>query len=73
MKGPYLIYEPNKKRIEVRSKTFMDNEHQVYTLAVIESERPGKTGYIVDKKLVKSVPWVERHTLDWLLEDRGSN
>ena len=31
---------------------------------------PGKTGYFVDKKLVKSVPVVERHTLDWILEEQ---
>ena len=31
---------------------------------------PGKTGYFVDEKLVKSVPFVERHTLDWILEEQ---
>ncbi len=31
---------------------------------------PGKTGYFVDKHLLKSVPFVERHTLDWILEEQ---
>jgi len=45
------------------------NGHQVCTLAVIENETPGKTGYFVDEKLVKSASCFERHTLDWILED----
>jgi len=43
--------------------------NKFFTLAVIEKNKPGKTGYFVDKKLVRSVPFVERHMLDWILEE----
>ena len=32
----------------------------------------GRTGYFVDKKLVRSVPFIESHTLDWLAEEQGT-
>jgi len=46
------------------------NGHQVCTLAVIEKEKPGKTGYFVDGRLVKSAPHMVKHTLDWILENQ---
>ena len=70
MKGPQLKYIPSKKRIEVRSKTWTMNGNRVCTLAVIEKQKPGKTGYFVDEKLVKSAPFLEKHTLDWISEDQ---
>ena len=70
LKGPQLKYDSNKNRIEVRSKTYTINGHQVFTLALIEKDKPGRTGYFVDEKLVKSAPCLERHTLDWILEDQ---
>ena len=51
----------------------MANGHQVCTLAVIEKGMLGKTGYFVDKQLVKSVSFVERHTLDWISEGQQMN
>ena len=34
LKGPHLKYVPSKKFVEIRSKTWIDNGHQVCTLAV---------------------------------------
>ena len=69
LKGPQLKYDQRNRRIEVRSKTWTMNGHQMCALAVIEKEKPRKTGYFVDEKLVKSTCCLERHTLDWILED----
>ena len=84
LKGPHLKFLPSKKLVEIRSKTWIDNGHQVCTLAVVKGQngqmyngkyrtiqdRSERTDYFVDKKLVKSVPRAERHTFDWILADR---
>ena len=69
LKGPQLKIDRTKNQIEIKSQTWQANGHKVYTLAVIELEKQGKTGYFVDKKLVKHVPYIERHSLDWILAD----
>jgi len=73
LRGPQLIFDQNRGRVEIRSKTWTFNGKQACTLAVIEKDKPGKTGYFIDSKLVKSVPFVEEHTLDWLLEDQKTD
>jgi hypothetical protein len=73
LKGPQLTHDLYKSQIEIRSKTWMANGHQAYTLALINTKSPGKTGYFVNKKLVKCVPFVERHTLDWLSEEQQTH
>ena len=69
LKGPQLKFDRSKKQIEIKSKTWQANGHQVCTLTVIELSKQWKTGYFVDKKLVKHVPNIERHSLDWILAD----
>ena len=69
LKGPQLKIDRSKSQIEIKSKTWQANGHEVCTLAVIELEKQGKTGYFVDQKLVKHVPYIERHSLDWILAD----
>ena len=72
LKGPQLKYVTSKKQVEIRSKTWIVNGQQVFTLAVIEKNMVGRTGYFIDKKLVKSVPFIESQTLDWLAENQGT-
>ena len=83
LKGPQLKFEclgqrdriesgiehAEEMRIEIKSKTWNADGHQICTLAVIEEGTQGQTGYFVDKKLVKNVPIVERHSIDWILEN----
>ena len=69
LKGPQLKIDLSKHQIEIKSKTWQANGHQVCTLAVIEPNKQGKTGYFVDKKLVKHVPYIKRHSLDWILAE----
>ena len=72
LKGPQLKYVTSKKQVEIRSKTWIVNGQEVFTLAVIEKNMIGRTGYFVDEKLVKSVSFIGGHTLDWLTEDQGT-
>ena len=73
LKGPQVKFEPKKKKIEIRSKSMINNSQIACTLAVIEKDKPGMTGYFVDQRLVDLVPYVERRTLNWLLEDQEMN
>ena len=67
-KGPQLKWFTSKGLIEMRSKTWIVNGHQVCTLSVIEKNKPGRTGYFVDKKLTKSFPYIQNENFDWLHE-----
>ena len=69
LKGPQLKIDRSKDQIEIKSKTWQANGHQVCTLAVIEPNKQGNTAYFVDKKLVAHVPYVEIHSIDWILAD----
>ena len=66
LKGPQLMFDRSKDQIEIKSKTWQVDGHEFCTLAVIEPYQKGKTGYFLDKKLVKHVPYIERHSLDWI-------
>lgn len=58
--------DQKKEEIEITSRTSIANGQQICLKAEINKNQKGRTGFFVDKKLIKIVPYVERHMLDWI-------